>query len=269
MSFPETRLTLIRRLSSGGSDTDWRQFVEDYWGPICRFAMRWGGLGLADAEDVTAATFQALIENDLLARWQEQRAARLRTLLCAVARNLMANRARVEQGRKRILAELALQPQDALPASIWAAPEPTSEQADAFYRAWVEELVTRCVDQLFRDLHRIGKGDYFRVLYGHVCEGLSMPEVSQMLGTPVTTVESHYKAARKRLAETLEKAVREQVQRYSETDAETEFRSEWAALSGYLHAHGGLERAVRDAHERAEGIGQKKPPSRHFPIPKK
>ena len=68
--------------------------------------MRWGGLSLADAEDVAAATFQAIVEDSLLARWQEQRAARLRTLLCAVARNLMANRARVEQGRKRILAEL-------------------------------------------------------------------------------------------------------------------------------------------------------------------
>jgi len=269
MAFPETRLTLIRRLSCGGSETDWRQFLEDYWGPICRFAMRWGGLNVADAEDVAAATFQALVQDALLARWQEQRAARLRTLLCAVTRNLISNRARVEQGRRRILAELAQQPADQLPASIWSSPEPTTEQADAFYRAWVEELLVRCVDQLFRDLHRTGKGDHFRVLYGHVCEGLSLPEISQMMDVPVTTAESRYKAARKRLAESLERAVRAHVERYTEGDAQADFQIEWAALSANLHAHGGLERALREIHERAEKTGSGGPSSRPFTAPKK
>ncbi len=250
MPFPETRLTLIRRLASGGGDTDWRQFVDDYWGPVCRFAMGWGRLTLADAEDVTAATFQAIVEHDLLTRWQEQHAARLRTLLCAVAKNLMANRSRVEQGRKRILAELARQPKDALPASILTRPEPTSEQTDAFYRAWVEEFLGRCVDRLLQDLHAASKGDHFRVLYGHVCENLTMPEISRLLGVPVTTVESHYKAARKRLTQMLQHALRGHIGRYCETDAETEFASEWAALSNYLHEHGGLERAIRQGGER-------------------
>jgi predicted metal-dependent phosphoesterase TrpH len=186
-----------------------------------------------------------------------------------VTRNLISNRARVEQGRKRILAELAQLPKDLLPASLWSAPEPTTEQADAFYRAWVEELLARCVDQLFRDLHRAGKGDHFRVLYGHVCEGLSLPQVSQMMDVPVTTAESRYKAARKRLAESLERAVREHVERYSEGHAEADFQSEWAALSAYLHTHGGLERAVREIHERAEKTGPGGPGSRPFTVPKK
>ena len=119
MSFPETRLTLIKRLSGGGSEADWREFLHDYWGPVCGFAMRWGGLAVHDAEDVAAETFQTLIRSDLLARWRKNRAARLRTLLCAVARNIIANQARIDQGRKRILRELAQKSQDEIPDSIW------------------------------------------------------------------------------------------------------------------------------------------------------
>ncbi len=42
MSFPQTRLTLVERLASGGSAEAWQTFLGDYWGPIRRFALRWG-----------------------------------------------------------------------------------------------------------------------------------------------------------------------------------------------------------------------------------
>jgi hypothetical protein len=32
MSFPQTSHTLIQRISTGGEDRDWRQFLDDYWG---------------------------------------------------------------------------------------------------------------------------------------------------------------------------------------------------------------------------------------------
>src|SRR5262245_3212426 len=98
MSFPQTRHTLIQRIVTRGDDQDWQAFLADYWGPVCRFAMRRGGLALADAEDVAAATFEALVANRLLARWVSDRAAKLRTLLCAVVRNVLSNRARVQAG---------------------------------------------------------------------------------------------------------------------------------------------------------------------------
>jgi DNA-directed RNA polymerase specialized sigma24 family protein len=97
MAFPETRLTLIQRIASTGDDADWRQFLGDYWGPVCRFAAQRGSLGLADAEDVASLTFEALIANQLLPRWVINRSAKLRTLLCTVTRNVMSNRARVGQ----------------------------------------------------------------------------------------------------------------------------------------------------------------------------
>src|SRR5262249_18863629 len=155
---------LIQRLVARGDDQDWQAFLLDYWGPICRFAMRRGGLALADAEDVASGTFEAIIRNRLLERWVTARAAKLRTLFCAVARNILANRARVQAGRERLLREQA---GEGAFASSLDAP---AEQVDAFYAAWVEEILQQAVETLFATYHQSRKGDYFRVLYGRICE---------------------------------------------------------------------------------------------------
>ena len=39
MAFPDTRQTLIQRLATTSGEDDWRQFLNDYWGPVCRFAV--------------------------------------------------------------------------------------------------------------------------------------------------------------------------------------------------------------------------------------
>lgn len=265
MTFPQTRLTLIRRLSSGGSDTDWRQFLDDYWGPLCAFVMRWGGLSLADAEDVAGETFQALVKNGLLARWQARHVARLHTLLCAIAKNIVSNHARVAKGRQRILRELAERPKDQLPESIWPMPEPSEDEVDLFYRAWIAELLERCVQRLLTDLHRTGKGDYFRVLFGRLCEDLSTREVAEMLRIETGTAENYYKAARKRLADEMVQAVRQHVQRYcDEGSAEDEFRTEWSRLSSYLLRHGGLENTLRACHQQLASGSQPSRESQAF-----
>lgn len=80
MSFPQTRLTLIQRLATGGSEEDWRCFLQDDWGPICRFSLRFGARNLDDAEEVASQTFEVFWEKRLLARWMSQRSAKLRTL---------------------------------------------------------------------------------------------------------------------------------------------------------------------------------------------
>ena len=94
MNFPQTRLTLIQRLASDGKDEDWQRFLADYWGPVCRFAMRWGARDLDDAEEVAGHTFAVIWENRLLDRWVSSRSAKLRSLLCAVVRNTLRRRMR-------------------------------------------------------------------------------------------------------------------------------------------------------------------------------
>ena len=45
------------------SEEDWRNFSQDYWGPVLtRFALRWGAGNLADAEDVASQTIVTSIK---------------------------------------------------------------------------------------------------------------------------------------------------------------------------------------------------------------
>jgi len=89
------------------------------------------------------------------------------------------------------------------------------------------------------------------VLYGRLCEELPLSQVASMLQIPAATAENYYKAATKRLARELERAVRQHVQKYGGEGAEDdEFRAEWSQLSDYLRAHGGIEKAVRECHQR-------------------
>lgn len=248
--FPETRHTLIRRLADSGSESDWRQFLSDYWRPVCRFSARWGRLGLDDAEDVASTTFVVLLEGNLLKRWIVAPQSKLRTLLCSVVRNVISNRARVQSGRERILAEQGELLRSLGTVELGEASAQDSAQEDAFYAAWAEELLQKCLGALHEEYLRTGRGDYFRVLYGRVCEGLGNVEIAAGLNRKVTDVENYYKRARQHLSEQLQAALADQVRRYCPPgDAEDEVRVEWERLGAFLQASGGLERAVRNSYE--------------------
>jgi RNA polymerase sigma factor (sigma-70 family) len=246
MAFPQTRHTLIQRLASGGEESDWREFLRDYWGPVCRFARSRGSLTLEDAEDVASETLEAIVKNNLLARWSANRSAKLRTLICAVVRNVLANRARVASGRDRIVREHAGELDRYLDLSSVDPEAEPSESADAFYAAWADDIVQKAVETLFAEYHATGSGDTFRVLHGRLCEEMSMGEIAVSLRATPSVVESQYRRARTRLAERLEELVRWQTDRYSKVEeSESEFVVEWARLGDYLRAQGGLEEAVR------------------------
>lgn len=152
MSFPDTRVSLIGRLTGAATEADWGQFLSDYWGPVCKFAGRWGGLSLEDAEDTASSVFLVLWESDLLSRWKSDPRARLRTLLCSIARRLMSNRARIAECRKRILAELASLPSGQAPS--WIIDERRPDETDAFQKEWVEELLHNALDTLLLQYQR-------------------------------------------------------------------------------------------------------------------
>jgi len=250
MSFPQTRLTLIQRLASGGSEQDWQSFLKDYWGPIRRFSLRWGARNLADAEDVASQTFEVLWEKRLLVRWVSNRSAKLRTLLCSVVRNILSHRNRVQAGRDRRLRDLAEQ--------IDEAAHVTDEQADAFYAAWVEDVLQQTVESLAAEYGRKGQGDYVRVLYGRLCQGLTIARVAEALQITTSAVDHYYRHAKGRLSERLEELVRRQVGRYCPAEeTEGEFALEWQRLGQYLAEHGGLEEAVRRAYDLFDPVQEK------------
>ncbi len=250
MSFPKTRHTLIQRIASAGEEDDWRQFMSDYWRPVCRFAVRWGNLSIDDAEDVASATFDAVMTNNLLRRWLSNQSAKLRTLLCSVVRHVLANRQRVEAGRARLLRENRDAFKELASVQLDAHFKVELEPADAFYSAWAEELLQDAVESLLGEYLKAGKGDYFRVLYGRICEGITMPQIAASLGLKQGTAENFYKRARKRLGENLQQRLREHVRRYCPGDeADAEFRSEWDCLGNFLQGRGGIEKALRQSYE--------------------
>jgi RNA polymerase sigma factor (sigma-70 family) len=245
MVFPQTRLTLIQRLASGGSEEDWGQFLSDYWGPICRFSLRWGVGTVDDAEDVASQTFEVLLEKRLLVRWVSHRAARLRTLLCEVVRNILANRHRVQAGRARLSRDVAEHVEESARAR--------EEQADAFYAAWVEDLIQQAIESLATEYHRKNQADYVRVLYSRLCEQLTIAEVADALAITPSNVDYYFRHARDRLSTKLEELVRSQVRRYCPPEeTEQEFAVEWQRLGDYLTEHGGLEPAIRRTYELSE-----------------
>ncbi|MHC4644811.1 MAG: RNA polymerase sigma factor [Planctomycetota bacterium] len=250
MSFPQTSKTLIFRVVTEGNERDWHRFLSDYWLPVCRFAQKWAKLKIEDAEDVASETFEAILRNQLLKRWSVNRSSKLRSLLCTVVRHVLANRARVQGGRQRLLQEKGQELTSRADLPTIKGIDATVEDIDKFYAAWVEGILVQAVESLMREYHRTGKGDYFRVLYGRVCEGMTTPQVSRALGIKKTDAENYFKAARKRLAARLRELVVEHVQRYCRPqEADDEFGSEWNRIGRYLKDHGGLEQALANVYK--------------------
>ena len=246
MSFPNTQASLIIRLSQGGSEADWQQFLGDYWGPVTRFAARRGNLPLDQAEDVAGEVFAVLVRSTLIARWRDGQAGRLRGVLCGVVRNLLSNKHRVEKGRERLLKSAA--EGGGIPDLIAVSEtlDPEVEDLDSFYQAWVDELLAAAMRHVLEELQAEGRGDYFRSLYGRICESLSAEEIGHALGLPAVTIENQLRVAKGRLSRCLSNAVRRHVESYSTPEmVQADFDSEWSQLGSHLEKFGGLEGAIR------------------------
>lgn len=251
MPFPETRLTLIQRLAQQGGADDWRQFHRDYWGSVCQFARSAGRLSAVDAEDVTSLTFQILLDGQLLDRWTNSPTAKLRSLICTVVRNILANQQRVAVNRQELIRShvAELQRYRELGDGVIAC----ETEDDLFYQAWADNLIQGVIEQLLDECQSSGKGDRFRVLYGRVCEELSIREVAQLLQLSEAAVDNYFRQMRARLTDLLGQTVLDHVKRYSSIgEAEDEYRREWDRLGSYLLRQGGLESAIRRIEQRVE-----------------
>ena len=242
MAFPETRLTMLHRIAASDDETAWRQFLSDYWRPICLFAVRIGSLRWEDAEDVASQTVEVIQQKDLLKRWLADPRSRFKTLICGVVRNLVSNRVRSERTDAKLLKDYAAESVETLSQTA------SSEDLKAFYGIWAEELLRTAVQATMWSYHRAGRGDYFRVLYGRICDGLGNQEIANLLGIKVTDAENYFRHARQKLTEQLQAGIRREVERDAIGDSlEADFRHEWDQLAVYFDAHGGLEESIRRA----------------------
>jgi DNA-directed RNA polymerase specialized sigma24 family protein len=187
----------------------------------------------------------------LFSRWLTSRSARFRSLLCGVIRKILANRHRIQANRQRLASEIA--------QSLQEPGETASEQADAFYAAWVEALVQRALESLATEYCRHAQGDYVRVLYGRLCEALTLADVARALEISPAMVDHYFREARARLSDALKAEVLRQVRRYSPPDrVDQDYAAEWAQLGQFLTAHGGLEEAVRRAYNLLDPVSERR-----------
>src|SRR5688500_16116362 len=112
MTFPDTRLSLIRRIVANGDAASWELFVASYWRATCRFAMRLGNLQWSDAEDVASKVFEILYRKSLLESWLSRPDSQLKTLLCTVVHHVVQNTVRANQTVISHTAELIQQAHD-------------------------------------------------------------------------------------------------------------------------------------------------------------
>lgn len=245
MAFPQTHVTLIERLAGGGDNTDWAEFLQDYWEPVCRFARQRGNLSREDAEDVASETLEAIVRNKLLTRWSADRSAKLRTLICTVVLNILSNRGRVASGRKRAVSDHAGELDRYLDLTPGSSESASAESVDSFYSAWAEEVLDRAIDGVMTSYNESGKGDHVRVLYDRVCKGKAFQEIADALKLTPGTADGYFRQALQRVSDRLQDLVRWQVGRYSSAgEVDSEFVVEWGRLADHLHQHGGLEAAV-------------------------
>jgi RNA polymerase sigma factor (sigma-70 family) len=244
MTFPETRLTFIRRLAQDSGAADWQQFVDTYWRPILRFARQWGAIQHSDAEDIASSTFEVLIRNKLLAKWSEHPNAKLRTLLCAVVRMQIAN-----HHRKKSNQESQSYSAEQL-SDVSLALGVTANDRQAFDVLWLDEIISLSLSAMRERCLKEGRINQFRVLFGRICDNMSHAEVAACLGIPQVTAELWYRQARDQVAESLRKQVSSLVRQYAQpAEYDAEFRREWEDLSAQLKLHGGLESAIRRSYE--------------------
>jgi hypothetical protein len=154
-------------------------------------------------------------------------------LICSVARKLLSQRFRARKV-------------SSLPDDADASDQ---EDEDIFYAAWAEDIVQTCIPELAANYRREGKGDYVRVFYGRVCEGLKIHEVALTLGLAKTKVDHHYRHVRDQLEILLKVKVRRHVCLYCpDEEVEAEFALEWQQLGDFLGGKDNIEQAVADAY---------------------
>ena len=240
MAFPDTRLSLIRRIVATGDATSWEEFVAGYWRAVCRFAMRTGNLQWNDCEDVASQVFEALFRKSLLESWLTRPDARFKTLLCTVVRNVVQNKNRANQTAGRHF-------DGSYDQTLLQTEGVDAQEIDGFMAIWADELVQSTLRSLMTDYHQEGKGDYYRVLHSRICEQLTTTEIAEQLEVKPTDVDNYYRHARRRLSERLKLRLRTDVSYYTDhADQDAEFDREWQTLAAILQEHGGLEEAIRN-----------------------
>lgn len=156
-----------------------------------------------DAEDLAQEVLVGLV--DYLPKAHAQ-AGRFRSLVFAVARNVLSHELERRGAQKRGGGETPLSHPD---LDQIAREEPD----EGFDREWLANLVRRCLERL-----RAEHANYFQALQASLLEGQPQAEVAQALGIPTNSVKKHVYRGKQKVGAYL----REEVYAYSLSTREAE-----------------------------------------------
>jgi RNA polymerase sigma factor (sigma-70 family) len=231
--FAATHWSVI--LAAGRSEADpevakaaLAQLCETYWAPLYIF-VRSRGHSMHDAQDLTQGFFLYLIEHKIYARADPQK-GKFRSFLLASLKNFLADTHDREQALKRGGAR------DFLPLKEQQADEAESlfqthidfrdviGEDEIFERNWAEALVAAGLERLSANYKTEGKEKLFEELKIFLTGGADpLPQyanVAERLGTLESTLRSHITRLRARYREALRAEVRRTVETEAEVDGE-------------------------------------------------
>jgi RNA polymerase sigma-70 factor (ECF subfamily) len=199
------------------------QLCQTYWAPLYGF-VRSRGYSVHDAQDLTQSFFAYLIEKKIYNRADRQK-GKFRSFLLASLKNFLADASDRERTLKRGGGRdfLPLHEEQAEEAeSLFQTQSNTTNEDRVFERTWAETLVRDSLEQLSSYYKTEGKERLFQelriFLTGSADPLPSYVDLARRLGTQASTLRSHITRLRARYRE----ALRAEVRRTVETDAEVE-----------------------------------------------
>ena len=209
------------------SDSALERLCKSYWPPLYAYVRR-RVPNLHEAQDLTQAFFERLLDRDYLADADPQR-GRFRAFLLTAFKHFLSKEWEKAKAQKRggdrrrisldFLSQDAAEPVDQL----------TPEKL--FERQWAITLLGRVMQRLQRDMERSGKGRQFELLK-HILSGdssdLTLADVAAELGQAETATRMAASRMRSRYRELLRDEISQTLS--SQEDVEDEIRSLFAAF---------------------------------------
>ena len=198
-------------------------FCEAYWPPLYSF-LRHRGYSSADAQDLVQGFFAHLLEQNTLARADQQK-GRLRTFLLGSLQNFLFNEYDRARALKRGGGRQIVSIEEHLPEAE-AAMLATAHLSDAacYDLVWASNIVARAWQSLENTFVAEGKAEWLEELRPFVAGGSVTPpnqeEAAARLGVPIATLRTWLSRLRQRYRESLRMEVTSTVSDPADVDQE-------------------------------------------------
>ena len=197
-SFPTTRPSLIHSAAAGPVAREALDaIIAVYWKPAYKHVrVRWNRSN-EEAKDLVQGFFTALIEQQILARFEPSK-ARFRTYLKACLDHFVMKQDEHSNRLKRGGGQLPDLDFEAAERELAGSPSPE----DIFFREWQREIFTLAVEDLRAHCQAAGKTVHYRIFEQYDLADAARPSYAELAaghGLPVTTVTNHLAWARREL----------------------------------------------------------------------